>query len=262
MIVIEKTYNERIKDIKVGILIPTYNNSSTLSDVIDSVLDYTEDIIVVNDGSDDNTIEILEKYSKRIKIISYSKNKGKGYALKMGFKEARKLSYDYLISIDSDGQHFASDLPAFIKAIEDNPNALIIGSRSIKPENRDKSSTFANKLSNFWFFVQTLSYLPDTQSGYRAYPLNRIGKMQFWTKRYETELEILVFSAWRRLKIIPLKISVYYASPEKRISHFDPVKDFIRISILNTFLTLLALLYGYPSMGFRYLFSLFADDKK
>ena len=98
------------------VLIPSYNNEKTLKSIIDSVLLYCSDVIVVNDGSTDKTTEILNTYTETITVLSYPKNKGKGYALKIGLREARNKGFRYVLTLDSDGQHFADDIPNFIKA--------------------------------------------------------------------------------------------------------------------------------------------------
>ena len=121
-------------------------------------------------------------------------------------------------------------------------------SRNIAAENMPASNTFANKFSNFWFQVQTLQFLPDTQSGYRLYPLRRMGSLWWMTSRYEAELEMLVFAAWHGIKLIPIPISVYYPPANERVSHFRPKIDFLRISIVNTVLCVLAIVYGGPRM--------------
>ncbi|MBP7076657.1 MAG: glycosyltransferase family 2 protein [Bacteroidales bacterium] len=246
--------NSRFKNRKTAVVIPTYNNAVTLSKVIESVLQYTSDVIVVNDGSTDNTSDILAEYSQKLQVISYLPNKGKGFALKTAFLYATEKSYTNVITIDSDGQHSASDLPLFFEAAERYPDSLIVGSRNLNQENMAGKSTFANRFSNFWFTLQTFIKLPDTQSGFRLYPLNKMGNMRIFTRRYETELEILVFSAWRGIKLIPIPISVYYAPTSEKVSHFRPFHDFFRISVLNTVLVFLAIVYGYPSMLLRRLF--------
>lgn len=248
-------YIEKFKKLKVAVLIPTYNNQKTLARLIDSVLEYTSDLIIVNDGATDSTKEILEKYSELAVIISYEPNRGKGYALKKGFRKAVELGFNYVISIDSDGQHFASDFPAFIDMVEKQKDCLIVGSRYLKQENMPQRNTFANKFSNFWFHLQTGIKLPDTQSGFRLYPLNKMGKMRLFTNRYETELELLVFSAWRGIPIKYIPISVYYAPKEEKVSHFRPFHDFFRISLLNSLLVFLSVVYGYPSMFLRKIFT-------
>lgn len=244
----------KLRELKIAIILPTYNNYKTIVEVLDSLLEYTNDIIVVNDGATDSTPQLLENYKDKVHIISYLPNRGKGFALQTGFKKALELGFTYAITIDSDGQHFASDLGLFVEEIEAHPHSLIVGSRLLKQENMPGGNTFANKFSNFWYRVQTGINLPDTQSGYRLYPIQKMGKMPMLTKRYEAELEMLVFSAWRGIDMRAIKIKVYYAPVGERVSHFRPIKDFTRIGFLNAFLVFLAVVYGYPSMGLRKLF--------
>jgi hypothetical protein len=109
-------------------------------------------------------------------------------------------------------------------------------------------NSFANKFSNFWFTVQTAYRLRDTQNGFRLYPLSAMKGLHPLSSRYEAELEMLVRAAWKGIRIIPVPTLVYYPLEGERISHFRPGMDFFRISVLNTLLTLLAIVYGYPSM--------------
>ena len=237
--------------LKLCVIMPTYNNGGTLRNVAERVLAFTNDLIIVNDGCTDNTPEILASLGDKITIVDYGKNRGKGYALKKGFEKAKELGFDYAITIDSDGQHFPEDIPLFIDAIKQNKGALVVGSRNLKQENMPGGNTFANKFSNFWFRVQTGINLPDTQTGYRLYPLKNMPSLCMITSRYEAELELLVFSAWRNIPLIPIKINVFYPKAEERISHFRPFWDFFRISVLNTILCFVAIFYGWPSRLIR-----------
>ena len=238
-------YKELFREKKCCVIIPTYNNHQTIEQVINDVLAYTDQVVVVNDGSTDNTSEILSKFSQ-IDIVSYPKNKGKGYALRQGFKFAWSKNYEYAITIDSDGQHFATDLPKFVEAIEENPNAIIIGNRNMEQEGIPGKSSFGNRFSNFWFKFETGIKMPDTQSGYRLYPLKPISKMFFFTRKYEFEIEIIVRAAWKGVDVTDVPIQIYYAPVETRVSHFRPFRDFSRVSILNTFLVIYALLIVKP----------------
>lgn len=239
----------QMKQLGVCVIIPTYNNGSTIGTVIDNCKAWTDDIIVVNDGSTDATSEILASYGKeRIAIVSYPRNKGKGHALKKGFVYAKAHRYQYALTIDADGQHSTDDIPGFIQAISLHPHSLIMGSRNIQAENMPRKNTFANKFSNFWFTVQTLRRIPDTQTGYRLYPLGYMGSLWWLTSKYEAELELLVFAAWHGVNIIPIPVHVFYPSAEERVSHFRPGMDFFRISVTNTVLCLLAIVYGGPRM--------------
>lgn len=236
---------------KLCIIIPTYNNQGTIAAVIQSVETFCKDIIVVNDGSTDGTSDILDALHKQIFLVTYVQNKGKGYALIKGFKKAKALGYTHAITIDADGQHFASDIPFFIQGMNSNPEAILVGNRNLNENNMPRRNTFANKFSNFWFRLQTGVTLQDTQSGFRLYPLSFLGGFRLITSRYEAELELLVFSAWRGIKILSIPIRVYYPPVEERVTHFRPIYDFTRISILNVFLCIGAIFYGLPMRLFR-----------
>lgn len=239
---------------KICIIIPTYNNEQTLGNVIDSVLAYTSNVIVVNDGSTDSTANILDSF-KTIKVIGYKENVGKGFALRSGFKEACQLGYKYAITIDSDGQHFAEDLPNFINALEKNGTCLIIGARNMDQSSVPGKSSFGNKFSNFWYWTETGISLPDTQSGYRLYPIDLMKNMHFFTNKFEFEIESIVRIAWKGIKVTSVPVKVFYAPKETRITHFRPLQDFTRISILNTFLFTIAIVLYHPLMFFKKIFS-------
>ncbi|WBV59030.1 DUF2062 domain-containing protein [Chryseobacterium camelliae] len=233
-----------ISEKKICVLIPTYNNDKTLKRVIDGVLEYTENIIVVNDGSTDSTAQILQNYPA-IEVISLPENKGKGNGLKTGFKKAKKSGFDYAITIDSDGQHYPDDIPVFVEALlAENEDILLIGNRNMSQDGIPKKSSFGNRFSNFWFWFETGIKLDDTQSGYRLYPLHRIPK-KYFTPKFEFEIEIIVRTAWRHVPVKNVPIKVLY-DPAERVSHFRPFKDFTRISILNTILVTITLLYIIP----------------
>ncbi|OJV54726.1 MAG: hypothetical protein BGO31_07080 [Bacteroidetes bacterium 43-16] len=251
---IPHSISQQFDALRVCVLVPTYNNQQTLAQVLKDIEKYTRNILVVNDGSTDQTPDILKEF-QHLHIVSYAQNQGKGHALKVGFREAYALGYEYAITIDSDGQHYASDLPAFIAAIAEQPEALIIGARNLNQENVPGKSSFGNKFSNFWFWVETGIKLPDTQSGYRVYPLKHAGTMKYFTRKYELEIEAPVRIAWRNVPVIHIPVQVYYPPAEERISHFRPFKDFTRISILNTFLTFTALLYIHPRNLIKKLFT-------
>ncbi len=273
------------------ILIPTYNNAGTLADVVQRALRQGLPVLVVDDGSTDETASLLHSLMERevtpsaknfadatenaslstninaestdrvgfpvasalslaegkpsLSVITHSVNKGKGVALKTGFQEAQRLGYQYVVTLDADGQHHPEDVPLLLA--QKGEKTLVVGSRSIR--GKDGGSSFANKFSNFWFTLYTWIRLPDTQTGYRLYPLRELPSLRLLSARYEAELTLLVFSAWKGLKLVPVPVQVEY--PEDRVTHFRPGKDFTRISILNTLLLFVALLYGYPRTLFR-----------
>lgn len=226
------------------VLIPTYNNAKTLARVVEGVLQHTPNVIVVNDGATDETEVILAQYPE-LTVIHLPQNKGKGNALRIGFEKARELGYEYAITIDSDGQHYPDDIPLFIEAaMQETAPVLLVGNRNMAQEGVPKKSSFGHKFSNFWFHLETGVRLPDTQSGYRLYPLEAIPK-KYYTEKFEFEIEVLVRSSWRGVTVKNVPIRVLYKA-EERVSHFRPLRDFARISILNSVLVLIALFYIKP----------------
>ena len=243
----------KFKQLQVCVVIPTYNNQGTLAAIITDVLGYTNQVIVVNDGSTDDTQAIIQSFPQ-IQSVSYTGNVGKGWALRKAFEFAAEQGYKYAITIDSDGQHFASDLPAFIEKLEWEPHSLIIGSRNMEQSSVPGKSSFGHKFSNFWFWVETGIKCPDTQSGYRLYPIHLLKNIKFITRKYEFEIEVIVRAAWRGINIAWVPVTVYYAPKETRISHFRPFQDFSRISVLNTILVIITFAYIKPRDFFRTLF--------
>ncbi len=236
---------DALRQLGLCIIVPTYNNERTLARVLGEVLDFADDVIVVCDGATDSTSAILESFADRVTVVSYTPNRGKGYALRQGFSKARSLGFNHAITIDSDGQHFASDLPKFIEAHRADPTAMLMGSRNLNAEGMPGTNSFANRFSNFWFFVETGIRLPDTQTGFRLYPLKKVERLWLFTNRFEFEVEVIVKLAWRGVRFVPVPIQVKY-DPDERVSHFRPGPDFTRISFLNAYLVILALLWHLP----------------
>lgn len=243
-----------VEENEVCAVIPTYQNAKTLLKVVADVHRVVDTVFVVDDGSNDGTAALLDKATgneRPEKVLTHPKNCGKGAALKTGLTYARQQGFRYAVTVDADGQHRADDIPALLKAVEEEPDALAIGSRGLQHENMPAKSTFANRFSNFWFALQTLQRLPDTQSGLRVYPLQRLHGLRWMSARYEAELTLLVFSAWAGVKLLPVPVSVYYPPRDQRITHFRPGRDFTRISVLNTLLCFLMVVYGWPRIFCR-----------
>lgn len=244
------TIDSRMLAARCCIIVPTYNNAPFLPDLLQRLVALSPHVIIVNDGSTDGTSEILAPYENRFMVIHHDQNSGKGMALQNGFETAIEKGYKYAVTIDSDGQHNLNDLPTFLDKIEAEPGSMIVGARNMDQESVPGKSSFGNRFSNFWYLVETFVKLPDTQSGYRLYPLEPVSKMNFFTRRFEFEIEVLVRLAWEGVPVTSVPVSVVYQK-EGRITHFRPFHDFFRISVLNSILVLIAYLYIHPRNFFR-----------
>jgi len=222
------------------IVIPVYNHAGTLRDVVSRTLNVCGDVLVVDDGSTDGSAEAIKGLP--VRLIRHEKNRGKGSAILTAADEARKLDMSHIITIDADGQHDPANILQFIPVIRENPLALVIGKRIFNNKTVPFSSRFGRSFSNFWLRVETGYTLKDTQSGFRAYPIVLFDWLKLYDRRYSFEIEVLVKAAWAGIALKEVDISVHYPDPAKHISHFNPFMDNLALTILNTRLTIRAIL--------------------
>jgi glycosyltransferase involved in cell wall biosynthesis len=226
--------------IKPLIVIPVYNHAGTLREVVSRALDICGDVLVVDDGSTDESAEALKDLP--VRLIRHDQNRGKGAAILTAVEEAQRLGMSHIITIDADGQHDPADMLLFIPLIKKDPLAIVVGKRRFSGKNVPFSSRFGRVFSNFWLRVQTGCSLNDTQSGFRAYPIALFDRLKLYDKRYSFEIEVLVKAAWAGIALREVDISVHYPEREMRVSHFHPFMDNLRLTTLNTRLTVRALL--------------------
>ncbi len=218
---------------RFAIIIPVYNNEEMVGTVTKQAMETGYPVIVVDDGSTDRTPEILKEIAG-IQIVTHAENRGKGAALKSGFKEAEKVA-DWAITIDADGQHNVEDAQSLVKAALEKGRSLVIGKRDgMDGENVPWTSRFGKSFSNFWVLASGGPWLTDTQSGFRIYPVPEINHIKTVGNRYQYEVEILAKIRWMSIPIIEAPVGVNYLPPGKRVSHFKPFIDFMRNSWIFT----------------------------
>lgn len=223
-------------DPKVLIVIPLYNHADTVRAVAEQVLRVHPQVLVVDDGSGDAGAAVLDGLD--LQVLRHPENRGKGAALQTALAEAERLGFSHIITIDADGQHDPADLPRFLAAIQEEPDAIIVGKRDFDQASIPGSSRFGRKFSNFWLRVQTGKSLGDAQSGFRAYPVEIVRSLPLYEKHYSFEIEVLVRAAWAGIALRDLNIGVFYPPADERISHFRGFMDNFRLTVLNTKLTL------------------------
>jgi uncharacterized protein (DUF2062 family) len=221
---------------RVLIIIPVYNHAATLREVVESCLAVHPQVLVVDDGSTDGALQTLAGIN--VRTLRHDRNRGKGAAILTGAREAQRLGMSHIVTIDADGQHDPADFPRFVEQMRQNPLALVVGNRDFSVAHVPGSSRFGRKFSNFWLRVQTGKSLPDTQNGFRAYPVFVLQELKWQETRYSFEIEVLVKAAWAGVELRDVDISVYYPPAAERISHFRGFMDNFRLTLLNTRLCL------------------------
>jgi glycosyltransferase involved in cell wall biosynthesis len=228
------------ENIQVLLVIPVYNHGKTLKGVVLKAVESGAKVMVVDDGSTDGGLETLS--GLEVLICRHQANRGKGAAILTAAREAERLGVTHIVTIDADGQHDPADFLRFLPAIREHPQSLVVGTRIFDKKASPLLSRFGRSFSNFWFRVQTSGSLKDTQSGFRAYPVAILTWLKLHDKRFSFEVEVLVKAAWAGIEIKEVDISVHYPPSPERVSHFHLVKDNLALSLLNTRLTMRAVL--------------------
>jgi glycosyltransferase involved in cell wall biosynthesis len=203
-------------------VIPAYNEGKTIRKVIEKTVQFVDRVIVVDDGSRDNTVEEVRKTSAELIVLP--KNKGKANAIKTGFKECR--NYDIVVMLDGDLQHPPEEIPALVKCIEEG-NDLCIGSRFFKgPGIMPLSCRFSNRVASLLISFLARQKITDPQSGFRAIRRERLDELELNAKRYAIEHIMVLEAARKNFKIKETPMSCVYG---KEKSHIKPVRDTLRV---------------------------------
>ena len=221
-------------ELKTLVVIPVYNHVKTLREVAEGALAQGFPVLVLDDGSTDGSlcsVEDLPVMRQRLPL-----NEGKGGAILAAAQLARDSGYQAIITMDADGQHDPADAQLLQEAAASFWPCIVIGARRMETLNVPRSSLFGRDFSNFWVRIECGRTLPDTQSGYRLYPVEFLESSRFLSRRYTFEIEVLVRGSWAGLPILSTPVSVYYPPGDERISHFHKFRDNLRLSFLHTFL--------------------------
>lgn len=193
---------------KVAVLLPAYNEEVSIASMVLLSLQYADEVIVIDDGSSDRTSEVSRLAGAT--VLSHTTNKGKGAALKTGFKYAQ--DYDIIVTIDADGQHNPSEIPDVIKPIMEDRADIVNGSRYIAgkdtttPTYRRVGQTV---LDNATYLASGVK-LTDTQSGFRAFSSKSIEYFNFDPNGFGIESDMLIEASVNKLRIVEVEITVRY----------------------------------------------------
>ncbi|MBQ7206816.1 MAG: DUF2062 domain-containing protein [Lentisphaeria bacterium] len=217
-------------------VIPHYRHLGTVAAAAEGARQHLDDVRVIDDGTPDFPEELSARLAALgVKLYRRGRNRGKGAVL---LAAARLLAADgvtHMIVMDADGQHDPGDLPRLMAASNAHPDAVIVGCRDFEhARSVPRSSRFGRAFSNFWVRLETGTACADTQSGYRVYPVAGLTGTRFFCRRYNFEIEALVKLLWGGYGLFEVEIPVSYTPPGGRISHFDPLRDNLRLTLLHT----------------------------
>ena len=214
------------------VLIPSYNPGHVVFDTVNAALRAWSPVWVVADGSTDGTVEGLQRIAAvetALRVIVLPRNMGKGAAVLHGLDLAAQEGYTHALTMDSDGQHPAELIPAFMAASSAHPDAMILG-RPVFEASAPSLRVKGRMISNWWANLETLwAGIDDSLYGFRVYPiepLRRVMRHQRWMRRFDFDPEAVVRMCWHGVRPVNLPAPVKYLRPEEGgVSHFNYLRD-------------------------------------
>ncbi len=213
----------------VALVIPAFNEAATLRDIVQRALKHVAWIIVVDDGSRDDTPAQLAGLP--ITVLVNETNLGKGRSLWRGFEVALDGGAQTLITLDADGQHAPEDIPRLLAEARRHPEAIVVGARLHERRKIPPARYIANRFANFWIAWACGYPIVDSQSGFRVYPASLIRALRAGrprAARFAFESEMLIKSAAIGFSSVAVPIAAIYASGARK-SHYRPVVDTLKI---------------------------------
>jgi glycosyltransferase involved in cell wall biosynthesis len=199
----------------ITVVIPAYNETRFIGSTVLKARAYADTVIVVDDGSSDNTAEVAE--AAGAVLVRHNCNLGKGAALNTGFCKARELGAQVVVTLDADGQHLAEELPQVVKPVLAGEADVVIGSRYISPH----SDVPRHRIWGHWFFNQLIRVgsgvsVTDSQSGYRAFSSAALEAITFNSNGFSVESEMQFIAHEKGLRLMEVPITILYTDKPKR----------------------------------------------
>ena len=211
----------------VAVLIPALDCEATLGDVVRGARAHVARVLVVDDGSSDRTAEVAA--AAGAEVVRHAANRGKGAALRTGMGALLARGATHALTLDGDGQHLPDDIPVLLRAAAADPTALVLGARQHPPGSLAKIRAFGNRFANRWVEIACGAALPDTQSGFRVYPLRETAALGCRADRFAFETEVIIRAVRAGMAIRSEPVRVWNPPPGERRSHFRGFHDTTRI---------------------------------
>ncbi|MFI5365919.1 MAG: glycosyltransferase family 2 protein [Candidatus Binatia bacterium] len=211
----------------LAVLIPALNCADTITDVVSGARRYVDVVVVVSDGSTDATAE--RAAAADAEVTRHPTTQGKGTALQTGLQLLADRGFARVLTMDGDGQHLSDQIPILLRASDAEPAALIIGAREFVSTSVAPIRLFGNRFANRWVEIACGQALPDTQSGFRVYPVRETLALGAHARHFAFETEVLIRAARAGLPIRSVPVQVYYPPVGEHTSHYRRVVDTVRI---------------------------------
>jgi glycosyltransferase involved in cell wall biosynthesis len=211
----------------VAIVIPALNCARSIGAVVLGARRYVPEVVVVNDGSNDATV--AEATAAGATVLSHDHRRGKGAALLTGMRALAARGFERVLTMDGDGQHLVDQIPVLLDASQVAPRALIIGARRLESMGAAPINLFGNRFANRWVEIACGQPMPDTQSGFRVYPLAATLALGVRARHFAFETEVLIRAVRAGIEVRSVPVRVYYPPVAERRSHYRKVGDTVRI---------------------------------
>jgi UDP-N-acetylglucosamine---dolichyl-phosphate N-acetylglucosaminyltransferase len=210
----------------IAAVIPFFNESRTINQIISRTLQYVDHIIAVDDGSTDDYSDNIPQ-ENNVTLLKYDVNRGKGFALAEGLKKGVEKGFKKLITIDADLQHNPDEIPLLISALAESD--IVIGNRLGNLSDMPFHRILSNKITSFLLSLKTGQKILDSQCGFRAYNSNVINSVKTNKDGYEAESEMIIKASRKGFKIAFVNISTIYGDEESKMSPVKTTFAFIRV---------------------------------
>jgi glycosyltransferase involved in cell wall biosynthesis len=211
---------------KICILIPAYNTQETLGLVLRKIEPLGGDVIVVDDGSSDETKRVAAEHG--VQLLEHPHNLGKGAALRTGFQYILQKDYEVVITLDADGQHDPGEIPALLKIFHSVKPDILIASRAAEFGKMTFLRRFWNRLGVRAVARRCHADITDSQSGFRLIRKGVLKEVALSSSRFETELEFLIKACKKGFGVLSVPINTQKVDGTGS-SHFRPVVDTWRV---------------------------------
>jgi glycosyltransferase involved in cell wall biosynthesis len=211
----------------VAAVIPAFQAAATVAPVVEGARRHCARVLVIDDGSADGTAAAAE--GAGAEVLRLPANAGKGVALQAGIRALAASGVGRALTLDADGQHLPDEIPTLLAASDADPRAIVVGVRKKTGQPIARANRFGNWIADRLLKLIAGRPLPDTQSGFRVYPVESTLRLASEGRRYEFETEVLLRAARAGLPVVGVPVRVYYPPIAERVSHYRPWRDTLRV---------------------------------